>query len=403
MNGNTKSAVTPYENAVNSEVSIVDLLIVIATYKKLILSTTVAAAVLSTVACMVLPDYYKATTKILPPQQAQSGAAALLSQLGGVAATAASAAGLKSPNDVYIGMLKSRTIADKLIRKYDLQNVYKVSTLEKTRKVLEENTLIATTKEGLINIDVEDRSRSLVAKLANSYVSELITLTKTLAVTEASQRRMFYERQLETAKDNLANAEMKLKGSLDTHGVISVDADSRAILESAARIRAQISAKEIQLDSMKAFVTSNNQAFKQAQEELRSLREEAYRLENGRDKDGAEPKTGNRPEGLENIKTLRDVKYYQMLYELLAKQYELARLDEAKDSSLIQVLDPALEPEQKSKPKRVLIVLMTSIFGLLAGVAAAFFQNAKRKWMATPEGGARLQKLRHSMRFRTSK
>jgi tyrosine-protein kinase Etk/Wzc len=399
MNGNTKSALTPYENAVDSEVGIVDLLIVIATYKRLILGMTAAAAIVGSIICVALPDVYKATTKVLPPQQAQSGAAALLSQLGGVAATAASAAGLKSPNDVYIGMLKSRTIADKLIRQYDLQKVYKVTTLEKTRKILEENTVIATTKEGLINIDVEDHSRALVAKLANSYVNELIGLTKTLAVTEAGQRRMFYERQLEEAKDNLAKAEMKLKGSLDAHGVVSVDVDSRAILESAAKIRAQISAKEIQLDSMKAFVTPDNQAFKQAQEELRSLKEEAYRLENGREKDRSEPKAESKSDGLQNIKTLRDVKYYQMLYELLAKQYEVARLDESKDSSLIQVLDVAQEPERKSKPKRILIVLIISIFGFLAGIGTAFFLSAKQKWVSTPEGFARFEKLRQSMRF----
>jgi uncharacterized protein involved in exopolysaccharide biosynthesis len=399
MNGNTKPVTTPYENAVDSEVSIIDLIIVIAKYKRVVLGITAAAAVVSGLVCLALPDVYKATTKILPPQQAQSGAAALLSQLGGVAASAASAAGLKSPNDVYLGMLKSRTISDKLIRQYDLQKVYKASTLEKTRKILEENTVIATTKEGLINIDVEDRSQVLVAKLANSYVNELIELTKKLAVTEAGQRRMFYERQLEGAKDNLANAEMKLRGSLDAHGVVSVDADSRAILESAAKIRAQISAKEIQLNAMRAFVTSDNQAFKQAQEELRSLKDEAYRLGNGQGENESSSRVDNKADGLQNIKLLRDVKYYQMLYELLAKQYEIARLDESKDSSLIQVLDVAQEPEQKAKPKRVLIVLMTSIFGLLFGIGTAFFLNAKRKWAATPEGVAKLEKLRQSMRI----
>jgi uncharacterized protein involved in exopolysaccharide biosynthesis len=399
MNGNTKPVTTPYENAVDSEVSIIDLIIVIAKYKRVVLGITAAAAVVSGLVCLALPDVYKATTKILPPQQAQSGAAALLSQLGGVAASAASAAGLKSPNDVYLGMLKSRTISDKLIRQYDLQKVYKASTLEKTRKILEENTVIATTKEGLINIDVEDRSQVLVAKLANSYVNELIELTKKLAVTEAGQRRMFYERQLEGAKDNLANAEMKLRGSLDAHGVVSVDADSRAILESAAKIRAQISAKEIQLNAMRAFVTSDNQAFKQAQEELRSLKDEAYRLGNGQGENEPSSRVDNKADGLQNIKLLRDVKYYQMLYELLAKQYEIARLDESKDSSLIQVLDVAQEPEQKAKPKRVLIVLMTSIFGLLFGIGTAFFLNAKRKWAATPEGVAKLEKLRQSMRI----
>lgn len=401
MNEKTKIATTPYENAINSEVSIIELLIVIASHKKLILSFTLAVTVVGAIFCAVLPDVYKATTKILPPQQAQSGAAALLSQLGGAAGVAASVAGIKSPNDIYIGMLKSRTVADKLIAQYELQKVYKTDTLEKTRKELEKNTIITTTKEGLINIDVEDRSRTLVANLANSYVEQLISLTKTLAITEATQRRLFYERQLEDAKDNLAKAEMKLKSSLDTSGVISVDSESKAILESSARLRAQISAKEVQLGAMRAFVTSNNQAFKQIQEELQSLRTQAFKLENGNANSSKDLNSTGAADGLQNIKTLRDVKYFQMLYEVLAKQYEAARLEEAKNSAtVIQVLDSAQEPERKFKPKRSLIVFMVGIFGLLSGIAIAFFLNAKQKALLIPERVAKYEKLKALLTLR---
>lgn len=401
MNEKTKIATTPYENAVDSEVSIIELLIVMASRKKLILSVTLTATVVGAIFCAVLPDVYKATTKILPPQQAQSGAAALLSQLGGAAGVAASVAGIKSPNDIYIGMLKSRTVADKLITQYELQKLYKTDTLEKTRKELEKNTVITTTKEGLINIDVEDRSRAIVAKLANSYVEELISLTKVLAVTEATQRRLFYERQLEDAKDNLAKAEMKLKTSLDTSGVISVDSESRAILESSARLRAQISAKEVQLGALRAFVTPNNQAFKQIQEELQSLRTEAFKLENGSANSAKNLSSTSEPDGLQNIKILRDVKYFQMLYEVLAKQYEAARLEEAKNSAtVIQVLDSAEEPERKFKPKRFLIVFMVGIFGLLSGIAIAFFLNAKQKALAIPERFVKYEKLKALLSFR---
>lgn len=401
MNEKTKIATTPYENAVDSEVSIIELLIVMASRKKLILGVTLTATVIGAIFCAALPDVYKATTKILPPQQAQSGAAALLSQLGGAAGVAASVAGIKNPNDIYIGMLKSRTVADKLITQYELQKVYKIDTLEKTRKELEKNTVITTTKEGLINIDVEDRSRVIVAKLANSYVEELISLTKILAVTEATQRRLFYERQLEDAKDNLAKAEMKLKTSLDTSGVISVDSESRAILESSARLRAQISAKEVQLGALRAFVTPNNQAFKQIQEELQSLRMEAFKLENGNANSDKNSNSTSGPDGLQNIKILRDVKYFQMLYEVLAKQYEAARLEEAKNSAaVIQVLDSAEEPERKFKPKRFLIVFMVGIFGLLSGIAIAFLLQAKQKALAMPERFVKYEKLKDLLRFR---
>jgi len=306
---------------------------------------------------------------------------------------------MKSSNDLYVGMLKSRTVADKLIAKFDLQKVYDVETMEKTRTILDANTTVAAGKDGLISIEVEDRDKKLVAQLANAYVSELVSLTKVLAVTEASQRRVFFERQLEQSKDNLAKAEMALKSALDTHGVISVDADSRAIVETVGRLRAQISAKDIQISAMQAFVTTNNPEYKRAQEELISLRAELSKLENGRPAlAGDAALNPGKQVGLENIKILRDVKYYQMLYELLAKQYEAARLDEAKDSALIQVLDPAIDPERKFKPKRSVLILVSTILALIAAVAWAFMAETRKKILADPDGKAQWEQLKTLVR-----
>ena len=382
------------------EFNILDFGIVLAKHKKLIVRLPLVVGAIAAAISFALPNVYKASTKLLPPQQAQSGAAALLSQLGGVAGLAG-AAGLKNPNDLYIGMLKSRTMADKLNAQFGLQKVYGADTLEETRRILESNSTIAAGKEGLITIDVEDEDKKLAARLANAYVSELVALTKVLAVTEASQRRMFFERQLELAKDNLAKAEMTFKGALDTRGVISVDADSRAIVETVGRLRAQVSAKEIQLSSMRAFVTTSNPEFKRAQEELNSLRSELSKLENGRPATG--PSGGAAPGnqvGLENIKILRDVKYYQMLYELLAKQYEVARLDEAKDTSLIQVLDPAIEPERKSKPRRAIIVLLSAMLALIAAIIWAFISETRKRVLQAPEGVAQWEELKALARSR---
>jgi uncharacterized protein involved in exopolysaccharide biosynthesis len=390
------------DNKELDELSMVDLLIVLAKHKKLVLGVPAAAVVLSIAISIMLPNIYQASAKLLPPQQPQSSATALLSQLGGIAGAAAGVTGLKNPNDLYIGMLKSRTVADRLIADFDLKKVYETDSQEKTRKKLEERTMIATGKDGLITIDVEDESPERVAKLANAYVVQLTNLTKVLAITEAAQRRVFYERQLETTKNNLANAEAALKGNLDIHGVASVDADSRAILETVGRVRAQISAKEIQLNSMRAFVTTTNPDYKRIEEELASLRAELSRLENGR-ASGSTSDTqpaGTKPAGLENIKVLRDVKYYQMLYELLAKQYELARLDEAKDPSIIQVLDAAVVPEKKTKPKRSLIVLFSTIFGFLVGSGLAFIAEGKRKALASPASAMQWRELKRLLSFK---
>ncbi|WP_035788967.1 Wzz/FepE/Etk N-terminal domain-containing protein [Janthinobacterium sp. CG_23.3] len=394
-------AATADESVVESELDLIDLLIVLAKHKKMIIFLPLAVAILALAVSFLLPNIYKANTKILPPQQGQSGAAALLSQLGGVAGAAAGAAGMKNPNDLYVGMLTSRTIADRLIARYDLKKAYATDSQEKARKILEDNTSVVAGKDGLISVEVEGKDKLLVSKLANSYAEELLKLTKVLAVTEAAQRRLFFERQLELSKDNLSKAEMTLKSALDTHGVISVDSDSRAIVETVGRLRAQIAAKEIQLNSMQAFVTPNNHEYKRVQEDLSSLRSEFSKLQNGRPAlAGDEMPAGDKQAGLENIKILREVKYHQMLYELLSKQYEVARLDESKDSSIIQVLDMAMEPERKFKPKRLSIVLVSTMLAFFAAIALAFIREAKREALENPERAEQWDELKSHIRFK---
>jgi tyrosine-protein kinase Etk/Wzc len=325
---------------------------------------------------LLLPNIYRAGTTLLPPQQGQSGAAALLSQLGGASSLVAGAAGIKNPGDIYVGMLKSRTVADRMITRFDLLKVYQTSSLEVARSQLAANTIVNAGKDGMITIEVDGMDRLAVAPLANGYVDELSRLTKSLAITEASKRRLFFEQQLSATKNNLADAEVALKGALDSRGVISVDAESRGILETVGKLRAQVSAKEIELDSMRAFVTERNQEYRQVQQELSSLKGELARLEYGRAPlQGASPIV-DRKVGLDSIKLLRDVKYNQMLYELLARQYEVARLDEAKDSSVIQVLDPATTPEHKVRPKRALMVLISMAIATFLAVALAFALEA---------------------------
>jgi len=367
------------------DMNVLDVIIVLAKHKLKIIRLTLLVTVLAIIISLLLPNVYSSSVKLLPPQQSQSSAAALLSQLGGAAGLAAGVAGLKNPSDLYIGMLKSRTISDKLIERFNLRQIYDLELYEKTRRKLEENTTITAAKDGLITIEVEDKDKKRAAQLANAYVEELIRLTKTLAVTEASQRRLFFERQLEQAKDNLANSEIALRKGLSSRGVASVDVESRAALETVARVRAQISAKEVQLNSMRSFVTESNPSYLRVAEELASLRSELTRLENGKRSVSSEPDDSRTPEGLENIKLLRDVKYYQMLYELLAKQYEVARLDEAKDPSIIQVLDTAVEAEQKAKPHRSMIVVLSAVIAFVIAVLLAFVREAKYRALMLPE------------------
>jgi uncharacterized protein involved in exopolysaccharide biosynthesis len=355
---------------------LIDILAVLVKNKKLIVGLPLCVALLAAGVSMVIPDVFQARTKLMPPQAAQSSAASFLSQLG-VAGSVMGAAGLKNSSELYVGMLRSRTVADKIIERFHLRQAYDTKSQEIARRTLEENTAITAGKDGLIAIEVMDRDRKRVAPIANAYVQELINLTQVLAVTEASQRRLFFERQLERVKDNLAESELALKREMETKGVVSVDADSRAIVETVGQLRARISAKEIELNAMRPFVTTANPDFQRGQEQLNSLKAELSKLENGREPDAAPGQGKSGQTGLESIRALRNVKYYQMLYELLAKQYEVARLDEAKDNSVIQVLDSAVEPERKFKPKRAFIVAVAGLVALFLALVWSFAREAK--------------------------
>ncbi|MFS2023582.1 Wzz/FepE/Etk N-terminal domain-containing protein [Massilia sp. CT11-137] len=383
-------------NDMQDEVKVVDLLIVLAKHKRLLLGLPIVGAVLAAVVAMILPPVYRANATLLPPQSSTSAAGALLSQLGGAATLLSGAAGIKNPSDVYIGMLKSRTVSDKLVKRFDLLKAYETESPEKARMRLSGNTNVTADKSGLIIIEVDDRNRERSAQIANAYVEELMNLTKVLAVTDAAQRRLFFERQLAQAKNNLASAEMHLKQVLDAHGMVSVDVQTQALLTTVAQLRAKIAAKEIELNSMQAFITPNNVEYKRTEEELRSLKAQLNQMENGRS-DGARNQT---PGGLENIQALRDVKYFQMLYELLAKQYEVARLDEASNSSVIQVLDMAVVPEMRAAPKRTVIVLISTVLALVVAVVVAFIKEGLERVRRNAGGNGDWEKLAAHLRFR---
>jgi uncharacterized protein involved in exopolysaccharide biosynthesis len=379
----------------DEEVSLLDLLIVVAKHKRVVLGVPFGAALVSAAVSLFLPNYYTGATRLMPPQQSASAATALLNQVGGafggLAGAAGGALGIRNPSELYVGMLKSRTIADDLIARFDLGKVYDESYISDTRKHLARETTISTGRDGIITIEVDDKSPKRAADIANAYVEELKKLTKVLAVTEASQRRLFFEQQLLQAKDSLTAAEIAARQGLQKGGIAQVDAQGRSMIEVTARLRAQISAKEVQLGAMRTFAAEGNPELQRTQQELEALRRELARIE-GSSPGGA---VGNvdapRASGLDNLGRLRDVKYYEFLYELLAKQYELAKIDEAKDATIIQVVDPAVEPDRKSGPKRTLIVVFVALLAFIGALVWVFFREAAAK--SDPEQAARLKTL----------
>lgn len=392
---------TPAAAMDDDEINLMDLLLVIAKHNRFIIKLTLSVAVLAVIYALLQPNIYTAKTVILPPQQGASSASMLLGQLGGLAGLAGGAAGIKSPNDLHIGMLKSRTIADTLIKRFDLQALWEAKTREATRKALEGSTVIASGKDGFITIEYSDKDPQFAATMANAYVEELDRLNSTLAVTEASRKRLFFEKQLKGSRTNLDAAENALKQTQERTGMIQLDKQGGAIIEAVANVRAQIAAKEVELAAMGAFATPQNPDYRQIQQVIVGLRAQLAKVERDHvagQGDVMVP-TGKLPEtGLEFLRKTRELKYQETLFELLSKQFEIAKIDEAKDAALIQVVDKALVPEKKSKPKRALIVILATMMAFFIGILLAFFREASARASLDPASAERMNLLRRYLR-----
>lgn len=301
-------------------INMLDLLIVLAKYKKMIIGIPFAVALMAIGYSLSLANIYTAMTKILPPQQGQSSARAMLSQLGGFADLAGGSLGIKNPNDLYVSMLKSRSIMEKIAKRFDLQKVYAQETLTGTLKALEGSTNVTSGKDGFITVEVNDKDPQLAANMANAFVEELDKLMQTYSLTDASQKRTFFEQQLRQAKNRLTDAELVLDKTPNT--------------------------------------------------------------------------------SLKYLDAVRNLKYQEATWEILAKQFEMSKLDEAKDFPLIQVLDKAIPPEKKSKPKRSSIVILATVVAFFLAVIFVFIREALTRSSGDPEQSARLQELRRSFRWK---
>jgi uncharacterized protein involved in exopolysaccharide biosynthesis len=364
------------ENKDDIEINIPELLAKLAKQKKMIGGITASAAIVSLVISLLMTPIFRAETKILPPQQGSSSIATqLLNQLGGFATLATSAAGMKSQNEMYIGILRSRTVYDKIIDRFGLMKLYDVKYREDARNNLAKAFTAKSGKDGMIVVTVEDRDPKKAAEIANAFVEEMIGVSKGLALTEAAQRRLFFEDQLKDVKLALARAEEDIKGFQEKTGAFKVDDQARTVIQGMGSLRAQIAAREVQYKVAQTYATPQNPDLQRIEEELRGLKAELNKMEQkGGDSHDPLMPTGRMPSvGMEYLRKLRDVKYNETLYELLAKQYEMAKLDEARDAAVIQIIDKAVQPERKVKPKRAIIVAMSTIMGFIISILFAFY------------------------------
>ena len=329
---------------------------------------------------------YTATTRLLPPQQQQSASSAIASQLGAMSSLIGATAAIKNPADQYASFLKSRSVADAIIHRFNLRSLYDVDYATDARRKLDKHVKVTVgSRDGIITIEVDDVDPQRAADMANAFVEELGNLSKSLAITEASQRRLFFESQLRQAKNNLSVAEAALRGSGVSAAVLKTMPQSA--LEAIARLKAQITAQEIALAAMRTSMTDANPELRSAQQALAALRLELAKAEQ---RNPAKPGS----DGGEYVSRYREFKYNETLFELLARQYEMARLDEAREGTFVQVIDKAVPPDRRTSPRRTLTSIVVAAIALLFALLAIYARASIKHLGNRPDSAARLATLR---------
>ena len=336
---------------------------------------------------MIAPTF-TARTSILTPQ-AQGGAAGALATLGSLANLAGATAGVRTPADQFVALIQSVTVLDRLLDRFELIKVYESKFRVDARKELADNSRVTLSKrDGIIAVEVDDESPQRAAQVANAYVEELRRLTSELAITEAQQRRVFFERQLLQTRDRLTTAQQALQGSGFTAGALK--AEPKAAAESYARLKAELTAAEVRLQAARTSLSDSAPEVMQQQSTVSSLRAQLARAE----------QVSDSASGPDYISKYREFKYQETLFELFSRQYELARVDEAREGAPIQVIDLATAPEKKSRPKRAITALATTIGTALLLLGWVFASRAWRRMAADPQNAGHLGRLKQAARGR---
>ncbi|MFG6415769.1 Wzz/FepE/Etk N-terminal domain-containing protein [Roseateles sp. DC23W] len=353
-----------------AEISLIDVARELARHWRRLIFGSFAAGAIALCATYLMTPQFTARTSFLPPQGGSGGAltAALNSSLGSLAGLSGGAA--KGSGDMYVSLLQSRTIADRLIDQFQLQQLYKTQHRFEAREVLRSVSRISfNKKDGLIAIEVDDNDPKRAAALANQYVSELRTATTNMSLTEAQRKRSFFERQLERTKVNLSAAQTALQGSGFNQSALR--AEPKAAAEEYARIKAELAATEVSLDSTRSVLADRSPEVTRLSVTAASLRSQLQALE----------KKTDAAQGPDYVSKYREYKYQEVLFDQIARQFEAARLEESLEDNNIQVVDQALVPEWKSKPKRASIALAVS---LIVALLLAVHVVSRHLWRSAP-------------------
>lgn len=333
-------------------ISIRPILIVARRAARALILTPLIAAIAAFVTATVWPPTYVATTTLIPPQQKQTATATMLQSIGALSGLAGAATGIRNPSDQYVAFLKSRSVAEKLADQFKLHERYETGYREELFEEIADRTTVTASKDGLIRIDYSDRDPDLAASIANGYVLQLKSMLDNMAITEAQQRSRFYEDQIARARGKLRDTQVAMYQSGFTEA--DIKAEPRVVAERFALLSAELTAARVKLQSIRRFSTERSQEYLVANSEVSALENELARIKssNPSEKDG------------QYIVRYRDYKYQEALLEMFIKQYELAKIDEAMEGPLVQVVDAAVAPQRPAHPKRTLWVVGAALASL---------------------------------------
>ena len=388
-------------------IGLADLLGWLGEQKRLIFSVTGIAAVVSLVVAFLLPPIYTARTTLLAPASQQQGpSSSAIAALGALGGLAPSGLGGRSPDELYVALLKSDSVLRALADRFDLKAHYDVATYETLRKVMPNYVRVTSDKKsGVISVEVDDKDGQFAADLANAHLPIVTKVMSRLAVSEAQLRRTFFEKQLSDSKENLVKAEQTLRAVQEKSGVIVLDKQAEALITGAALVRAQISEREVQLKVLRTSATEHNPDVMRLGSELRALRGELVRMESAQGEStgsAVDLPVGRIPEAsIDYVRARRELKLQETLLEGMLRQFEIAKLDEAKEGATLQQVDAAMKPDYKSRPSRALIVLASSLLALLAISAWVVIRRyASVARAADPESDAAWRKVARAWRLR---
>ncbi|MFQ5587921.1 MAG: GumC family protein [Nitrospiria bacterium] len=369
---------TAEEIRADEDINLLDYWRVLVKRRRLFFLIVGTAIIASVAVSLLLPKIYAATASLLPPQESASGAGLITSQLpSGLGGLAGGVLGGKSPTDLWMGILKSRTVFDEVVAEFELKTRYRAKNDTEARERLRDAVKIKKSKEDILSITVENRDPALAAEMANAFVEKLDRINQSILTTSGGRMRAFIEKRLKEAKVALTNSEDAVKAFQEENGAVKLDVQSKAIIEAIGTVKGELMAKEVALKTLLSYATPQNPDVKILKTEVKELSAALSRLEKGREgvtSKGIFIPTDRLPNlGLQYARLLRDAKIHETLYGLLTEQFEMARIQEAKDSSTVQVLDIATVPEKKVKPKRALIVILSTFTAGFFAVFLIFF------------------------------